>query len=242
MDKWTVLIVEDDDFAARTLEDFFRKYAEEYDCEFEVKRFSCGKDFSDRKSVADILLMDIDLPDANGMELVKNLRKTDSNTVVIFVTNLAQYAVEGYSVDALDFIVKPVTYYNFATKLKRAITRASGKKSQKFWITLKYGGGTKKIDTSELYYVEVSNHTLVYHTVSGKYETIGTLASIKNLLSSSSFILCNRCYLVNLNYVEAVGKYDVKVGGDTLLVSHLKRAEFMQRFNLFLAGDSFDDD
>ncbi len=242
MDKWKVAVVEDDDFAARTIEEYFKKYAKEFSCEFEVKKFSCGKAFLADKTCADILLMDIDLPDANGMELVKDLRKTDLNTVVIFVTNLAQYAVEGYSVDALDFIVKPASYYNFAAKLKRATTRATGKKSQKFWITLKNGGGLKKIDTAKLYYVEVSNHTLVYHTTDGAFETIGTLAAAKKQLPNGSFVLCNRCYLVNLNYVEAVGKGDVKVGGDTLLISHLKRAEFMQKFNLFLAGDTLGND
>ena len=65
--------------------------------------------------------MDIDLPSMDGMSAVKKIREHSLDTMVIFVTSLAQYAIEGYKVNAFDFIVKPVQYYNFALSLKRAL-------------------------------------------------------------------------------------------------------------------------
>lgn len=67
--------------------------------------------------------MDINLGESNGIEISKKIREIDDETIIIFVSNLAQYAVEGYEVEAMDFIVKPMTYYVFSMKFKRALKR-----------------------------------------------------------------------------------------------------------------------
>ena len=65
----------------------------------------------------DIVLMDIDMPGMNGMETARALRKVDAAVILIFVTNMAQFAISGYEVDATDFILKPVNKYSFAIKI-----------------------------------------------------------------------------------------------------------------------------
>lgn len=72
--------------------------------------------------------MDINLGESNGLEISKKIREIDDETIIIFVSNLAQYAVEGYEVEAMDFIVKPMTYYVFSMKFKRALKKIAKKK------------------------------------------------------------------------------------------------------------------
>ena len=71
----------------------------------------------------------------DGMEAVRRIRQKDENVIVIFVTNMAQYAVKGYEVNALDFIIKPVRYDSFVMKMDRAISKCKTTQSNEIWIT-----------------------------------------------------------------------------------------------------------
>ena len=84
---------------------------------------------SDYKPVYDIIFLDIDMPTMNGIELAKYIRKMDGEVSIVFVTNMAKYAINGYEVDADDFIVKPVRYGNFKLKLDRVIKKHGSKKN-----------------------------------------------------------------------------------------------------------------
>ena len=147
--------------------------------------------------------------------------------------------MEGYSVDALDFIVKPVTYYNFSVKLKRAMVRLESRRDKTIKIVLK-GGGEKYISISAIKYVEIMNHTLLYHTTEGDFMSLGGLTQLYEQLKSYSFALCNRCYLVNFRYVEGLDQFDVIVDGVRLQISHLKRKEVLQKMNFYLSGELFE--
>ena len=237
-----IIIVEDDPQAETLLREYLKRYAEESKCQFSVTSFQDGKKFLKEYDFSgDIILMDIDLPGENGMAVMHKLRKKDQNVVVIFVTNLAQYAVEGYSVDAFDFIVKHVTYCNFAMKLRRGIVRLESRQDMRLEILLK-GGGKKFIQVSEIKYVEVMNHTLLYHTIKGDFKSLGSMTQLCEQLKKFPFALCNRCYLVNFRYVEGLDQFEVIVGGEPLQVSHLKRKEFMQKLNFYLSGEPISND
>lgn len=231
-----VVIVEDEPEAANVLKSYFSKMSSEEKIDFNISVFSDGESFlKEYKPGYDIVLMDIELPGLNGMETTKVLRTKDQNVVVIFVTNLAQYAVEGYSVGALDFIVKPVNYFNFEMKMKRAISRSTSQKNVKLWISLK-GGEKRCISSNSIKYIEVMNHSLTFHTTSGDFETTGSIANIFTELKNLPFAMCNRCFLVNLRFVQSTSDYNVLVGDTNLQISHLKRKEFLQKLNRFFSG------
>ncbi len=238
-DLLKIIIVEDDPKAEELLRSYLDRFAEETGRLFSVTAFNDGRRFLEEyDSSGDMIFMDIDLKDENGMEIMKRLRKRDKNVIVIFVTNLAQYAVEGYSVDALDFIVKPVTYYNFSLKLKRAMVRLGSRQDKTIKIMLK-GGGEKFLSVSAIKYVEIMNHTLCYHTTKGDFMTLGSMTRVSEELKGYTFALCSRCYLVNFRYVEGVDQFDVIVDGERLQISHLKRKEFLQKMNFYLSGEPF---
>jgi len=230
-----VAIVEDTQTEADTLRQYFLKYSAEKGIEFRVTHFMSAEEFLNKyRPIYDIVLMDIGLPKANGMEAATRLRELDWTTVLIFVTNMAQFAVRGYEVDAFDFIVKPIIYSNFALKLQRALTKLNTRRDTE--VILSASDGIYRVSSSQIKYIEISDHKLIYHTTDGTIKIYGNLKEVESSLNSKMFVRCNSCYLVNLNYVYAIRNYIVVVGEDELQISRPRKKAFIQAVNDYLGG------
>lgn len=162
------------------------------------------------------------------------MREIDNNITLIFVTNMAQYAIRGYEVGATDFIVKPVHYYDFRLKLERAVSHIDMQTQQK--ISIKIDDSIKCVRAGDIMYVEVIKHKLVFHTVNETLETYGTLKQVEAVLSGANFVRCNQCYLVNLGYVNGAKGFTVTVDNDELTISRSNKKAFFQKLNKFLGG------
>ena len=120
----SVAIVEDDERYAVILKEYLKKYEEEYRESIDVTRFEDGDEIVENyRSQFDIILMDIEMRFMNGMEAAKKIREKDSQVIIIFITNMASYAIIGYAVDALDYVLKPISYFAFSQRLNRAVGR-----------------------------------------------------------------------------------------------------------------------
>lgn len=168
------------------------------------------------------------------MSATIELRRLDKNVKIIFVTSLAQYAIKGYEVNAFDFIVKPVNYYTFALKLDRLMENYCEKDESS--IIIKTNDSFVKTPVSEIKYIEVSDHKLIVHTINNDYETYNTLSNYLELLKNKPFALCNRCYLVNLKYVNKVNKDTVYIGENCIQMSRRKYKDFMNSLNKYLGN------
>ncbi len=227
-----VAVVEDEKRERELIKKYLASFGEERGVVFNVYEFEDGLSFlSDYKSIYDVVFMDIEMPHLSGMEAAKRLRKLDDKVALVFITNMAQYAVGGYEVDAMSFIVKPVTYSNFAMKLSRVMDKVNTDK--KPFVLIKGKNNFKRVGVDEIRYVEVANHSLVWHTKSGKEQSTGSLKGVKEELGNS-FAFCNQCYLVNLRFCEEVSGYTVTVDGEVLQISRPKRASFIKALNIFL--------
>ena len=119
-----VAIVEDEQIHQDTLKNYLQRYESENGVSFHIDVFANPILLLENyKPVYDLIFMDIQMPDINGMDTARRLRAMDQNVLLIFVTSLAQYAIEGYEVAAVDYILKPVQYFSFAMRLTRAIWR-----------------------------------------------------------------------------------------------------------------------
>lgn len=177
--------------------------------------------------------MDIKMPGIDGMSAAEQLRKTDSETILIFVTSMVQYAVQGYDVNAFDFIVKPLNYAAFEMKMKRVFRALKLKQGTELVLNLG-GGTTRKIPSSSIYYIEVMNHDLTYHTDQGVFTVRGKLSSATQQLPAASFFRSKSSYLINLRYVIQVTAEEVCVAGDWLRVSRTKRKELVTAVAAYL--------
>ena len=231
-----VVIVEDEQAESERLQSLLERYSRENGMQFEVQTYTSSLTFlAEYNRTVDIVFMDIELPDVNGMEISRRLRKQDAAVMIVFVTNMAQFAVQGYEVAAQDFIVKPAQYGEFALKLAKALVQLDRQADR--YIRLTCNGVVRCIGLNALYYVEVIEHLIIYHTEGGNIEVTGSLKAAEQQLAGRGFVRCNSCYLVNLRAVREVNDTDaVLVSGDRLRVSRSKRKAFLQALADFYGG------
>lgn len=229
-----IALVEDDKQMTLELIEVTQRFFKENNVKSEIYTFANAEDFlRDFKNNYNLILMDIDLPNMDGMKAIQHLRETKSDAMVIFVTSLAQYAIEGYKVNAFDFVVKPVQYYNFALTLKRALKSLLTQNEKSIIINNK--NFMQKIDIANLKYIEVINHNLIFHTINSNIEIRGTLSTYVHQLKDYDFVLCNRCYLVNLKFVSRVTTEHVIIGEEKLILSKSRRTDFISAINAFIS-------
>lgn len=232
-----IAIVEDTDSDARLLQSHLDRYSQLHQQSFTITRFRDGREFLGQyQPVYGLILLDIDLPGINGMEVAQRLRELDSHVLLMFTTNLSQYAVKGYAVNALDYLLKPIDYYSFSMKFQRAL--AIAQRDCGHFLTVNTKNGLVKLDIRKILYVEVMTHQLLWHTESEVVESRGALKDVEEALIPHQFARCNSGYLVNLRHVTALQDDDVVVGTETLRISRPRKKAFTQALTRYLGGQS----
>lgn len=230
-----IAVVEDETLAAQSLRDKIERYSKEFGCEFNVVRFPNAQEFlRDYKAIYAVVFMDIQMPKMNGMDAAFKLRELDKSVSLVFITSLMQYAQKGYEVDAVGYLLKPVGYYDFSLKFRKALDTYV--MNAEHSLVLEVAGGMRRISCDKLMYVEIIKHRLYYHTVDGVAETTGVLSAAEKELEAFGFLRCNNCYLVNPRFVVDVKGSVVTVGTEKLTVSRPRRAAFLTKLAEFYAS------
>jgi DNA-binding LytR/AlgR family response regulator len=228
-----IAVVEDDKTYAAQLKEYLVRYGTEKNQKISVALFPDGEDIvTDYSAEFDIILMDVEMMFMDGMTTAERIREKDNEVVIIFITNMPQYAIQGYKVDALDYVLKPISYFAFSQRIDRALTRV--KKKEATYITVAQKGGKKKLNVDKICYVEVRDHDLIYHSTKGDIVTKSSMKEAEDTLGGTKFFRCNRCYLVNLEYVEDFRGNDVTVASDVIQVSRARKKAFMDALNDYM--------
>ena len=223
-----IAIVEDDQHYSRQLEEYLRKYESECGETFDITTYSDGDTIvSHYHSQFDIILMDVEMRFLDGMSAAEEIRRTDKEVVIIFITNMPQYAIRGYAVEALDYILKPVSYFAFSQRLGRAISRMKKREQKSLVIPVK--GGTVRVAVSSIYYIESQGHNMIYHTASGEYISSGTMKDAEETLATLHFFRGSKWYLINLQQVQGLGDGCAKLkNGENVPLSRSRKKEFVE--------------
>ena len=230
-----IAVVEDDPSCSAVIKAHLDRYAQENSEDLQVTCFSDGMDIAEGyRPVWDIIFMDIEMPHLDGMAAAERIRTADPAVVLIFITNMAQYAIRGYAVNAMDYVLKPINYYAFMLKMKKAVELIQSRVRAS--IILSLDGEMKRVPLHEILYVEVRSHCLHYCTAQGEYTATGSLKEVEQQLDSQDFVRCNSCYLVNLRHVTGIRDGAVAVGDVELQISRPKKKEFLRRLTDYVGG------
>ncbi len=247
-------IVDDDRDARELLKREISEYASDHKLEYELQEYESAQVYlaSDRPDF-DMLILDIDMPGMSGMELAEQIRTTDREVVIVFCTNLQQFAINGYSVGALGFMVKPVQTYALNLTMDRALSAIKNNKSRhgsdeadaKF--VLKDGTISRLVSVSNIDYVEVRQHYLLFNVKDGTtgarvvIKNRGTMQDAVERLSPYGFWRCSSSFLVNIKSVTAVSRMNVYIGEELLPIGRTFKESFMDAFSRYLAKKGWED-
>ncbi len=200
-----IAIVEDNELHAKSLQNYLQRFFLDNHTHSQITIFREAISFLENYTAEyDVIFMDISMPYLNGMDAAHRLRELDKQVLLLFVTSLAQYAVDGYEVDAFAYLVKPVSYPDFALKFMRVHKRLEQRKKTDQLVLNFRQGGSIRLSPEEIAYCEVSGHKTVFHSIYGDYVQHTTLSAVEKKLDSPLFRKCNHCYLVNLHYVKSI--------------------------------------
>lgn len=233
-----VAIIEDMDENIALLENYLHRYEEENDTLITVDSYKNGMEFiTGYHPVWDLILLDIEMPLMDGMETARKIRKVDPDVLIIFITCMAQYAIEGYSVRALDYVLKPVHYYSFASKLHQVRDILASRKKRNLLINTR--DGQVRLSPEDILYIEVQNHTLSYHTTAEILQATGnqSLSRLSQEFANAGFSRCHQAYLVNLQYVTRYDKNTVWISDEQLPLSRSYYKDFVQALLTFCSRE-----
>lgn len=172
----------------------------------------------DRQNVFDIILLDVCMKDMNGMELAHEIRKSDRNVQIVFLTGNAEYVFEGYEIGAVRYLIKPVDENELAKALDACMEKLGS--SREDYLTIKYQGENVRLSRSEIIFVKVDGHYLQMRTADKEYEWKASLKEMMSKLDPVRFVMANRSAVVNLEFVDKITREEcILENGETIPVS-----------------------
>lgn len=233
-----VAIVEDNNQFRQQLTDFLNRFSEEENISIAYESFHDGMAFvTPFQPKWDLIIMDIEMPLLNGMDAARKVRESDPDVPLLFITSIAQYAMEGYSVGALNYILKPLHYNRFRTEMNRVLRILASRSDDH--LTIKTSEAIYRIPLQSVTFIEVYNHTLLYHTTDRDYSSTGktSITSLESELSGKGFFRIHKSYLVHMKHIASVEKNQVILQDGTRLdIGRDRKKDLMNALMIYWGG------
>ena len=206
--------------------------------EYDIDTFSGGSSLYEAflKNPFDLVFLDIEMPGIDGITLAKRLRAISENVHIVFLTSHIEYALEGYEVNALRYLVKPVDM----NKLSEVLKYVQDKKNNSRQIMIREEGEDIVIDISDIIYMESMDKNVRIVTSKGEYVTRYNISDYEEELKNSGFLRIHRGYLISLSKVKKIVKNDVVMDGDiSLPVSRSNLKALKDALYAYVEGTAF---
>lgn len=190
-----------------------------------LKAYNCGNRY-------DIIFLDVEMKDINGVDAGIQIRKYDTKVIIIFVSSYPKYAIPAYDCEAFYFIVKPIDQNKFVKIINKAL-----KKYQTLhqYYIIKNKGEVLKMPINEIMYVEIYRKHLIFHTITGNHETIGKISEALVKLSPYGFCQVHQGYIVNMNCIKKFENYDIVLkNNERVMMSIRKKSEVLKEYANYL--------
>lgn len=234
---YNIAIVDDDKDASERLESFILKYAQTNNVDLSINKYCDSESLLAANFLQfNVIFLDIAMSGKDGLEAAKELRARDYNSLLIFCTNLEQYAINGYEVDAIGYIIKPISEYAIFKIMDKSVAHLKLNVERR--VIVKTVQGNILIPLKDIIYVEVQEHNLYYHVLKdGKDEIIrsrGSMLLVVKSLNCSWFAQCSACYLVNFKRVISIRKNMVNLDFVSLPISRNYKKDFTDKFMKYM--------
>ena len=206
--------------------------------EYDIDTFSGGSSLYEAflKNPFDLVFLDIEMPGIDGITLAKRLRAVSENVQIVFLTSHIEYALEGYEVNALRYLVKPVDM----NKLSEVLKFIQDKKNNSRQIMIKQEGEDIVIDISDVIYIESLDKNVRIVTSKSEYIIRYNISDYEEELKNSGFFRSHRSYLISLSKVKKIVKNDVVMDGDiSLPVSRSNVKALKEALYAYVEGTAF---
>lgn len=184
------------------------------------------------KTAVDLVITDIQMPGLLGTDLIKNL---DKSPLVIFTTAYRDYALEGFDLDAVDYILKPIAFDRFEKAIQKALQyfELTGKQIptadlKTTYLTIKADHKLYKVHYADIRYIEGMREYVSFHTASGRITALMSLKFLESNLPKEIFVRSHKSYIVNKNMVEALDGNNLLIAGKQIPVGQMYKEEVMR--------------
>ena len=230
-----IAVVEDQQEVRDELCRFIRQYAAENSLQVEVLPIEDGAVIAEHYEPGyDIIFMDVEMPGLDGFGAAEKIRAVDADAVLVFVTNMAQYAINGYEVSAVDYVIKPLSYYDFSLKFTKAVRQAAGRAAQV--VAIDTVDGMRSVAVGDIRYVEVLDHYLLFHTTNGVHKARGSMSRQAQELTPYGFYRVHKSFLVNLRHIDGITASSVDCAGARLPLGRAYKGGLMAAYLAFLGS------
>ena len=196
--------------------------------DFMIKKFFGGLELIQSRESFDIIFLDIKMPNINGMELAKQIRKQGRQSLIIFITSASEYVFDAFDVEAFQYLLKPIQ----TDKLKNVLEKATKKMqidANIDFLMISANRQIQKVFLKDILYIESIGRIAKIHCNNGTLETYEQIGILEDKLSDKFFIRCHKCFLVNLNFVDAFNKTEVRLeNGEKIMLAKRRYEDFQK--------------
>ncbi len=196
--------------------------------DFIIKKFFGGLELLLSRESFDIIFLDIKMPNINGMELAKQIRKQGRQSLIIFITSASEYVFDAFDVEAFQYLLKPIQ----TDKLKNVLEKAAKKMqidANIDFLMISANRQIQKVFLKDILYIESFGRIAKIHCNNETLETYEQIGILENKLSDKFFFRCHKCFLVNLNFVNAFNKTEVRLeNGEKIMLAKRRYEDFQK--------------
>lgn len=194
--------------------------------DFTLKKFFSGQELLLSKENFDIIFLDIKMPEISGMDLAKKIRKQGKQSLIIFITSASEFVFEAFNVEAFQYLMKPIQNETLKNVLEKATRRIQVDGKIDFLI-LSIERQIKKVFLKDILYIESVGRIVKIHCHNRTIETYEQIGILEEKLSGKSFFRCHKCFLVNLDYVDAFDKTTINLeNGEKIMLAKRRYEDF----------------
>lgn len=225
----TCIICEDEKLQREKISSYLDNLLSEFKIAYEILEFESGEMLiTNYPSQAEIIFLDIQMQGCSGMETARQIRTFNEEVEIVFITGLTEYMQEGYEVNAKRYLVKPVEYDVFQQQIQPCIEKLINRRESYIWI--RSGYSDYKVRIESIYCIETVGRKVQVYTTKGEYSTYMNIKNLEQELENENFFRCHKGVLINLNYIESIGKDFVIIKDQKILTSRLKMKVLREKF------------